>query len=386
MSELLELFAIFAVIYLLDCGVVVPRRTFGLVRFVGQWRLQRAFSPNAAWSQGALFGNPLPPLSPPLIVEPLPVVLGPEGVSIDAVEQSEAFVEWAELGQISVSGTRLELAGRGVVTFASRRAAVTVAEAITRLATMSPPARIKFLERLVATRFDHQVVSDRIKQFARETRLLAVLANLLWIALFGTLLALVRFPVAAVLLAGVLVVLIAWMAVPVVTERVLRKSAWLRRDWWPRRSQRVLAALTPMGAIRSRDLLARELFGDLDPLAVCTQLLPTETLATAARTRLIALNFRTRVEEGPASINRSWWKEQALDHMNRLLRSRGIEAASLIAAPPRESAAAVAYCPSCRAQFSEPPARGCTDPGCAGIVLVPYDAVEPSASRRKDHS
>jgi hypothetical protein len=380
LSELLELCAIFAVIYLLDCGVVVPRRAVGLVRFAGRWRAQRAFSPNASWSQGALFGNPLPPLSPPLIVEPLPLVIGPNGVTFEgpATAATEGrFVRWDDVGPVSAAGPRLEIAGRTVV-LATRRGAASVAGALAGLQALEPAGRVQQLERLLDARCDSEQVNRRLADFRRETRLLALVTNLLWAALLVSLVALVRAPLVVILVPAMALVVAAWIAAPLLTERGLRRSAWLRPAWRPEPGKRVLAALTPLGAIRSLDLLARELFGDLDPLAVASVLLPARAFATMARPRLVQLRFGATAAPPGGEGDQAWWRQAMRARIERLLRGRGLDLDALVVAPPRDSQQVVAWCPSCLAQYdSSHLLKACGNTGCAGVSLVRYQGTGP---------
>jgi hypothetical protein len=373
LSELLELCAIFAVVYLLDCGVVVPRRALALVRFAGRWRAQRAFTPNAAWAHGALFGNPLPPLSPPLIVEPLPLVIGPDGVTLDGPPSGPRFVPWAEVGPASAAGARVEIEGAAVAALATRRGATAVAEALAQLQPLEPAARRRALDGLLDARWDARVVGERLAGFRRETRLLSIVTNVLWAALLVSLVALVRLPLVVILVPALALVLAGWIAAPLLTERRLRASAWLRRAWRPEPGKRVLAALTPLGAIRSKDLLARELLGDLDPLAVAAALLPTRAYAVLARPRLVELRFGATPAPAGGEADQAWWRAAVRARLEALLRGRGVDPDALVAAPPREADTIAAWCPMCLAQYDARSLQaGCSDAGCAGVSLVRY--------------
>jgi hypothetical protein len=371
-TELLELCAIFTVVYLLDCGVVVPRRTVGFVRFVGRWRVQRPFCPNSAWASGALFGNPLPPLPPLLIVEPLPLHAGPDGVTFDGLAAKVRFVRWSELGEISVTGTRLEIGGEAAAVLATRRGASALARVLREVAALEPGARLQRLERLLDQRFDAGVVKQRLAVFQKQARMLSVVTNVLFIALFVGLAALVRLPLVVILVPVLTVVATAWIAAPLLTELRLRSSRWLRPEWRPEASKRVLTALTPLGAIRSVDLLARELFGDLDPLAVASALLPRVGFVAAARPRLVELRFGRGAPAG-TQPDAAWWRSVMRARIEQLLRSRGIDVETLIAAPARNGPQVASWCPSCLAQYdADHHQDGCNNAGCDCIPLVRY--------------
>jgi hypothetical protein len=371
LSDLLELCLLLTGIYLLDCAVVVPRRAVGLVRFAGRWRVQRAFTPNAAWSHAALFSNPLPPLSPVLIAEPLPLVMGRDGISFDGVSNEGGFLRWDDARGIAVSGTRVEVAGRPIAVLATRRGATCLADALRQLPGLAPDARLRRLDTWLDARFDHQALGRRLATFRRETRLLAVVSNLLWGSLFIGMVALVRLPLVLLLLTALALVITAWMAVALMTELRLRNSAWLLPAWRPEPMKRILAALTPIGATRSVDLLARELFGDVDPLALGAAFLRPEALAAMARPRLVELRFSSPPVPAGGERDLAWWQTALLARVERLLGSRGIDARALLQAPPRDGPEVVAWCPSCLAQYTAQPTN-CRNVGCAGITLTRY--------------
>jgi hypothetical protein len=299
--------------------------------------------------------------------------VGPDGVTFDGPLPEASFVPWDEVGPVSAAGTRVEIDGKLVAALATRRGATTVAEALAQLQALAPAARARALEGFLQARFDGDGVRQRLAAFRRETRLLSIVTNVLWLALFASLFALVRLPLVVILVPALSLVLAGWIAAPLLAERGLRRSVWLRRAWRPEPLKRVLAALTPLGAIRSKDLLARELLGDLDPLAAASALLPTRAFVVMARPRLVQLRFGTGAAPAGGDNDQAWWRAATRAHVERLLRARGVDLEALLAAPPREGGAVAAWCPMCFAQYdaSNVP-RGCSGGGCAGVALVRY--------------
>jgi hypothetical protein len=99
-GDLAELYFVFALIYLFECGEIVPRRALGLAPLFGRWHARRTFAPNASWRRGFLFGEPWPPLSPALVTEPVPLVVGPDGLghgSGSGGGDDARFIAWSDV-------------------------------------------------------------------------------------------------------------------------------------------------------------------------------------------------------------------------------------------------------------------------------------------------
>jgi hypothetical protein len=374
LSELAELYLFFLVIYLLECAVWVPRSAVGLFAPVRRWGWRRPWSPNTSWSRGALFGAPWPPLSSPLVAEPLPVTVGPDGLTYDG---GRTHLAWTALEHASAAGARLEVNRRPVATLGTSRGAAALAAVLTELRKLPREARVGRIERLLDERFDVTATAVRLLAFRRGTRALRVVTNVLWVALFVAVPVSLWIPLGGIvqLLAGAVLVLLAWLASAVVFERTLRKAVVLPRALWPDLTKRVVAASSPLAAIRSADLIARELVGDIDPLAVAAALLPPTALADLARPRLVDLLFRqgSDLPEGAADDDRAWRQGQ-LERIRRLLRGRDLDPEVLLAAPPRDRDEVVAWCPRCLAQYEKIAAgpEHCPGDRCPGISLVKY--------------
>jgi hypothetical protein len=200
-----------------------------------------------------------------------------------------------------------------------------------------------------------------------------VATNLLWLGLFGGLVVLMRAPLPWLVVSALCLVAAGWVSAPLATWLVLRKSAWLEPEWRPGRAARVLAALTPLAAIRHLDLLARELVGDLDPLAVGAALLGPRALGVAARPRLVSLRFAAVIPPAGGEADHAWWRQRLLERVSGLLRARDVDPDALFAAPARDDPDMGAWCPSCRAQYRRQSVElRCSNDLCAGVSLVAF--------------
>jgi hypothetical protein len=389
-SELAELYAVFALIYAFECAEVVPRRAVGLVALWGRWRLRRPFIPNAGWARGLLFAEPWPPLAPALVTEPLPLVAGPDGLAwtgggAGSDESGARFLPWTEVERVAAAGASLVVNGESVAVLATRRGAAALAEVLAGLGRLPRAEREVRLERWLDARFDSRAVLVRLPVLRRETLPLRIAANVLWAGLFLGLPALLFTPVVYFFLPAGAVTVIAWIGAAVLFRRALRRSSWLTPALRPDLAKRVVAVTSPMATMRAADHIARELAGDLDPLAVAAALLPARRLRTAGRAWLCDLRYRSAGDpatggEGDAR----WWRAQMLARVERTLRAHDIDPDALISPPARDDAEAVAWCPSCLAQYrqggagrgagadaAEPPVA-CANETCRGITLRPF--------------
>jgi hypothetical protein len=372
-SELAELYFVFALIYLAECGEIVPRRALGLAPLLAGWRARGPFAPNSNWRRGALFGQPWPPLSSALVAEPVPLVVGPEGIGHGG--DDARFLPWAEVRDVAADGTRLLLNGEMAAALATRRGARALAQAFAGLARLPREQREARIGRWLDERFDAAAARERLPVLWRETRALRVAANVLWAGLFLGLPVLLWTRLAFVLwLPIAAVTLIAWIVAGVLFLRALRRSSWLDRGLRPDLAKRITAVASPLATIRAADHIARELCGDLDPLAVAVAVLPPAGLRRLGRSLLCDLRFRS-ADDVPAGgeADARWMRAAILARVERALRASDIDPQALLAPPARDSGMA-AWCPSCLAQYrkGDEPQPTCANVPCRGIALCEF--------------
>ena len=376
MGELAELYAVFALIYLFECGEIVPRRALGLVPWLGGWRARRTFAPNSSWRRGLVFGEPWPPLAPALVTEPVPLIVGPDGIGHGGGGDDARFVPWGDVRDVAADGARLLVNGEPVAALATRRGARALAQAFGGLAGLPRDTRETRLARWLDDRFDVAATGARLPVLLRETRALRIAANVLWAGLFVGLPALLWTRLAYLLwLPIAAVTVVAWIVAGVLFVRALRRSSWLDRGLRPDLAKRITAVASPLATIRAADHIARELCGDLDPLAVAAALLPPAGVRRIGRSLLCDLRFRDPedVPEGSDGDAR-WMHAETLARVERTLRACDIDPQSLVAPPARDDAMA-AWCPVCLAQYREAsaPRPTCANVPCRGIALRAFD-------------
>ena len=366
MSELAELFAFFLALYLFECLAWVPCRAVGFYAFAGRWRARLAFHPNASWSVSVVLGKPWPPLSPPWLAEPLPFAVDPRGIT--CTESDLRRLRWEELAPIAASGNHLESGDLELAKVASRQTAAALADALEKTRLAAPRKREAHLRRLLDTRFDLNAPVARRRQYAKSVRSLRVVSNGLWLGLFGGLGVVVLTNNMLILLLAAAITLVLWPVNSVCFLLTLRRVTWLPRTSWPDRGKRLVAMLSPLSAVRAADILAREIWANLDPLTVAAALLSARALTTFARPRLVAMQPRT-------DDDLAWWRDEIRQRMEQVLAHRGLDVATLLAPPVREGKHVSTYCPACLSQYEPGRAAGepCPNQACPQIPLRAFD-------------
>jgi hypothetical protein len=367
LNELVELFALLFVLYLFECLAWVPRRTVGFFAFFGRWRARIAFRPNASWSLAVIFGKPWPPLSPPWLAEPLPFAIEPQGITLPDGEQRR--LTWEELAPLRARATRAYSGDLLLSTHACRSDAASLAETLERLRTSSAKKRETEIRRFLDKRFDVDVPRFRRKQFAKSVRVLRVLSNALWLAMFGGLGAAVLTRNMLILLCAAALSLVLWPTNSLAFARALRKQSWLPRAHWPDRAKRLVAMLSPLSGARAADTLAREAWADLEPVTVAAALLSPADLGKFARPLLVA----AQPSDGDAL---AWWRTEIRQRIERVLARRQIDPAALLSPPVRENGRVQTYCPACLAQYEAGRQAGemCPNESCPAIPLRAFGA------------
>jgi len=381
-SDLAALYVVLVLIYAYECGAFVPRRAVGVVRRLGRWTVGRALAPSAAWRRGFVVGEPWPPLSSAVVAEPLPLVAGPDGLYADELGE---FLPWEKVAEVAAQETRLVVNGRTAARLATRGGARALAEAFDGMAALPRHEREHRLRRWLDARFDDAAIQTRLPVMARETRAARVAANVLWATVFLGLPVLLWTPLAKWFLTVGAVAAAGWIAAAVLFEIALRRSRGLERALRPDWTKRIAAIASPISTIRACDHFARELAGDLDPLAVAAPLVPTAELGVVGRARLVDLKFRPPVKDEPPAgqADLAWWKRETLSRIGRTLRAHDVDPDELLAEPAREGSDVIGWCPICRQQYrgaGEEAPRACANPTCDDAALLAFD--QPGSATR----
>lgn len=371
MTDSLELLILLAIVYLVECGQWVPPTTLAFHALIpGRWRTTRVLRGSSRWRRGMVLGCPWPPLGSALVSDPLPLALSPAGIT----PEEGAPIPWERVEEVATTDWTLEINGQPVARLASRRLAQTLARTLDELRGLEPSERPAAIERLLDQRFDSETLPARLAAFARGTLLLRVSANLLWLCIFAGLPAILHSQLIQYWAPILGLLLLCWITTAVLFRLALRRPALLDPAVWPDRLHRFLVAASPLSAIRSADLIGREVAGELDPLVVSAELLGEKRFAEQARVTLVELTHGRSRHASSANSDRAWLMERLERRVRRLLETKGVDVDTLLAPPDPEDDRVRAYCPRCLSQYTEQRGATCPNEDCAGMPLVPFAA------------
>ena len=368
MTELESLFLVVLLVYLLQCVYwVSPGSDVFALDFRGRGKRKiRGFAWQALKTEGFL-ASPLPPLSPLAVAAWPSFELSSDGISFRQEQGQWTFLPWDRLS-LARSETRLRCNGTTVLHAGEYQVRQCFA-LVERLQLTEKRARGRLIQQWLGKAMGPHTAYRRARVFAGRSRLLRVLANMQLVFLF------VAVPVA-----------FAWLGPRVLTRVVLFLVAsqilialefWIahKRLFRKSKSARFKSTLTivlsPVAAIRSCDVLARDVLSGCHPLAVACALLSTEDFSRFAGEQLRELRFSDHPD--------GWYQDMAGSLMDRLIREAGLHPDSLLRPSQREGGC-VAYCPRCLAQYNK--ARGtCAD--CGFLGLVPFEMVNHAKGLEK---
>jgi hypothetical protein len=377
-SEALELLLLVLALYVFECAQWTPLGAVGFHALLpGWWRRVRPWAAGPSWGRGAILGAPWPPLSPPLICEPLPLGLGPKGIGLRGDEPR--WLSWEEVGEVSFHDRDLFLDGKLVARLATRRLTQLLGRLVREVADLKPAKRAARLKRLLEARHDEKACRPRLAAFGARVRPLLVAASLLWLTIFVGVPLVVWTPLTVFWLELAALALLAWIASAIAFRLTLGGLDWLDRAGWPDGTHRFLAMASPLSSMRAADLLGRELCADLDPLAAAAALLPAARFGELARHALLDLDEAEAASSGdsPAAEDARWLIAEQRACLLALLERRDLHAEQLLAPPGPEDDRVQSWCPRCRSQYLQ--GETCPGSSCGRRKLVPFQRVSGAA-------
>ncbi len=365
MSSIDGLLLLLAVVYLVECAAWVTRDAVPFRQgLLGRWR----HAPPSEWGghdrNAFVFSGPLPPLPPLILCQPWPIAFADEGVS-PLPPAEPRLLPWQALRELRIDGRLLLAGGARVAEFLSPLVAHQVGGLLERLAALPPNERGQELRSAIRESLDAEGARRRLAAYRAASGFLAVSANLLAAVCFALVPATFHVPFLAerwlwVLLWAVLL----WALVVFDFARAHRALHPEQR----RRRHVLIMALSPLAALRARDVVAREALALFHPLAAARALLDEARFAAFARKALAEARFPLRAAE-PRPTEESW-RALFADEIERFLRHEGFDPDALLAPPPREGPESLAYCERCRAQYT---LREGTCHACGGRALRAYE-------------
>jgi len=388
-TERQQLLAILGLIYVSECIRWVRRGgvVFSWAPDLRVWRK----SPFLNNPRGDLhIGWPLPPFGDFIVARGLPWSLDVDGLVTATTAnlhpdgpapQPIQRLTWEECGRITVDGERL-LRDHKVFWLADTAAEAARLGAFLKAAGSIPPTqRDPWLEGAAKALFDVPAIRSRWEASKVALKPLRLVGSALWTVMFLLLpLAVWRWGWTPPLWIGIPALFLAsfWMA---------RRLHTLHAHWFPEaRDERfrigLLAALSPVTAIRSAEILARPRFEEFHPAAVAMALLPrdpAEAFCAQLWRELRHPRLPLPNTDAATGLVLERWLDRGQRAFREAAKSNGFNP-DLWEAPPRKSDPSHArFCPRCHSQ-STAVASTCRE--CGGIPLqeLPPEATSPAAS------
>lgn len=366
MTELGSLFLIVFVVYLIQCicWVNPDAAVFALgVRGRGK-RKSRGFVLSAL-DTAAFFGNPLPPLSPPLVTQWPAFQLDPDSILFAGSKGEEVSIAWEKL-EITRSGSKLLCNGQQVFK-GDEAQSLLYCELLEQLRKANRSRREKIIQKWLQKSLNVQSAGRHLKVFARRSLWLRITSNLQFFFLFFLL------PWAI----GTSVPRMLWLAIFVVmgTSITLAVDVWgLHRHFFgkakdSRFKSAFTIALSPIAAIRACDTLCRDLVVNFHPVAVAGTLCSDIEFESLAGEHLRRGKF--------IAVSNEWYQKKLQSLIEQAIRQRGLDPERLWAPSVRMSGC-IMYCPRCFAQYVTNRSE-CTD--CGYEQLLAFK--EPAAGETR---
>ena len=383
MSELQILFAVLIALYLFQCVAWVPQdATAFRPTFFSGWKWEREGFRLAAARLRAVPANPLPPLNGVAVCHPETIFVSPAGVShAGGAAGPGGFTSFAGMSEVAAAGKQVRIGGAAFLGAAVPAEAERLAAWLESVRAMPEKKRGAAIEKRLAASLDGDRASERFAELHESA------AWLEWTCtgLFSFLFVFLPLTVDAVGLVRV------WPALLAALVALVAAIAWqfrrAHRRLYPEGGEErwpavMTIALSPVAAVRARDVLLRELFAGFHPLAVaralCAEVEFRRIAARMLREFTYPIPGSVGEQQDAAAACEAWYRERLGAAMRRALRDAGCEPEELLAPPAASGPQSESYCPRCCQQYA---VTGGTCADCGGIPLEPLErALEKSRS------
>ena len=364
MTEIEILFLIVFVVYLIQCVCwVSPDSAVFALGFRGRGkRKNRGFVLNAL-DIAAFFGNPLPPLSPPLVAHWPAFQLNPDSILFTGSENESISIPWEKLVAIP-SGSKLLCNGTQVFKGDDTQV-LRYCELLREIAQAKRSQREQIIQKWLRKSLNAQSVARHLKVFQRRSLWIRITCNLQFFFLFLLLPAAIVTYIPRMMWLSIFLVL-ATSILLAIDFRTLHRELFVQaKD--TRFKSTLTIAFSPLAAIRACDTLCRDLVANFHPVAVAGAICSDREFEEIAGEQLRQGRFT-------AFANQAYQKKlETL--IEQVIRQRGLEPERLLA-PSTRMSGCVVYCPRCLAQYVADRAE-CAD--CGYEVLVAFkEPVAPS--------
>ena len=391
LGPLAELYILLIIVYLIDCIRWVGRASVCLRSFVpGSWHFVAPWQIATQWRRALAFTAPWPPLGALHVIDGLPVLMGPEGITFadphpggwSRPGASSLHVPWSEVSRVKLVDGELCVDGKPRVVLGTRRMANSLSALLSELAEARPARRPALIEKYLEKRWDTSEIRARRRVWRTWGTPLGVASNLLFVAVFGGTGAVLFTSLGRywlfVLAAGVLLWLVTAVMWHLAAIRVLPPG--IRPSW----GRFVLTVITPVSLVRGADEIRAELYGELEPGAVALEYLSGDALRQYARWTVAELMFPLEPADGPAAAqalrDEEWLRQKRLDLARTAFARANVDLDTQREVVP--TGGTRAWCPRCQTQYAVP-APTCSN--CPGVPLRSAPQVETQVASSGSH-
>jgi hypothetical protein len=379
MSDGQALFLILCLFYLSECFLWVKKQSVAFVSpWCRRWRVAALDSPLANSSGGLLFMNPLPPLGSVFLSHLPPISISPLGICafnlqtlplVGRPTQSGRSLTFSEVTGSTTDGKQLLINNEKFAKCATTRQAQRLSQLINIARSAAPGDREGLVRAFISEQFASEKAATALRQADLVIKPVRWMCSILFIFLFLMTPILVSiFGLLFALIPVGVVVMFLVVQIAVMFYRAHQKLFSSERE---ERIQNVIKmVLCPPVAIRSTDLLSKEVLADYSPTLIATMLSPA-LAQQFVRAYILDLQNPLKHEESDEMATEiiTWAADEQLKFCLEYINRNGNISSEVLLAPPEQSEDSMSYCPRCRCQFI---VESGACPDCPGVRLLAF--------------
>ena len=382
-----QILAILAILYFSEGACWLPQSA---VCFSAAWR---QFRPLRAATflrneRGGLVFFSLPPFSAPLICQPWPLCISPDGIRLDgdtsagvqaATSSGPQHFAYDEIQSVESRHVELLINGRAAARCASTEIARGLAESLSTILKTPAAAREDAIDSVLQGTTNVDAIRARLELLRTHGFVLTLTSTCFFLYTFVLGYLLLCVPQGVPYQSGIYFGgLAATWLVTVICFWVAHRKIFSGQNR-ERRRRIAMMLLVPTGAMRAPATLSRNLLANFHLLAVASVICSAETFRALAQRSLLSVNqlaHATAAADGNSGDSTAAWFYSRLSHcLADVVRLRGLEPTELLQAPTPDPDA-LSYCPRCHAQFIVP-SGVCRE--CGNATLVPFAKANETA-------
>ncbi|MBN2008376.1 hypothetical protein JW960_03400 [candidate division KSB1 bacterium] len=379
MNDYQTLYLVFVLLYLAECVKWTHRYSILIYSAIGNyWHVKFASNSLGNRTGGFAFNNPIPPLGYLFHYRPLPFSISPTAITSFITQvltdggqpkQLKRVFQFDQIKTVTQNSNHININAELFLSCRSEADAKKFIAIISELKAIDKNQRARYITDFISRQFDIQQISTTYKTYRKQTRILRLLCNILWLYLLVLPLAIINYlgitPVVMWLGVSYVVFHLLTIIAFVIAFRQLQPD-FMNADFY---SRLAIILLFPPATIRCIDLVTYDLFSDFHPLASLHVLASDSTKTMFAKKLLLDLSYPIFDESASPSIKETcdWYNTRQIEIIRKFLRDNNINPYELLIPTFSESDQIKSYCPRCQTGYSV--TKG-TCPDCGQIELI----------------